>query len=152
MDTSIANYARFATRYSSILWDPESAAWTAAATDVDVGAAKDWLLLWPQYARQMKLNNAKKRFVLHLINAPAAKLVYDKDDNELPPPRPASQISVKLSPGQKAEKVWSLTAESIPMQRELQFSAKDGAIGFQTPALRFWNVIVIDIAEEGGSK
>jgi len=149
LDTSVANYPQFATRFAGLLWDHAVTSVAAPAAAIDVGEAADKLWLWERYVHQRDLGDGRRQLILHLINAPAETILYTSDDCKVPPPLADLPVTVKLPGAATVRGVWFLTAEPKLTQQPIEHTTDVRSLSFVVPRVRFWSVAVADLENAG---
>jgi hypothetical protein len=145
-DASVADYARFATRFAGLLWDLNVKPLAKPEAWLDVGEAADFLWLWRDYVHQRDLGGGRRQVIIHLINAPAEKALYTHDDCRLPAPRENIRLRLRLPAGSAVRGAWFLTPEYEPTQERLPHEIDgDGRVVFAVPRIRFWSTAVVDL-------
>ena len=145
-EPTVGNYSQYATRFAGQIWDLKTVPLSAPEKWVSIGEAEKFLWLWKDYVHQRDLGNGRRQLILHLINAPAEKVLYTHDDAKVPPPREDVPLEVKLPDSAKVRGVWYLTPEYELTQRKLTHRNKaKGTIAFDVPRIRFWTTVVVDL-------
>ncbi len=144
LDSSVANYMQFATRFAGQLWDLKVRPVPNALQWIDFGEAAEYLWLPDQYIHQRDLGNGRRQLIVHIINAPLEKQIFTFDDAKVPPPREKISVKVKMPDQAKLRCAWLLTAEPELQQTRLEAAVQGGAASATVPRLRFWDVLVFD--------
>lgn len=146
LKTSIVRYYDFLTAYQNLL----RGTGTDTETSVSISDASGNVSInaWPPQQSTVA-SYAKKvgdKTVVHLLNFRDADNMSWRDvDGTMPEPRLLSQLSLQVQMAEKVNKIWVASPDRhAGAPEELAFEQKDGTVTFTMPALKYWNMIVIE--------
>lgn len=146
LKTSIVRYYDFLTAYQNLL----RGTGTDTETSVSISDASGNVSInaWPpqQSAVASYAKKVGDKTVVHLLNFRDADNMSWRDvDGTMPEPRLLSQLSLQVQMAEKVNKIWVASPDRhAGAPEELAFEQKDGTVTFTMPALKYWNMIVIE--------
>jgi len=138
--TAFGNLARFATRYSYYLWDPELEPVEEPHKLFSVEAER--APIWRPFVYRRKTPKGME-IVMHLVNRPPFEAIGENGDDQVPP---VSHVRIGLLDSEAAGRIGTVTVlspEEPARPREIEF--KEGVV--EVGDLRLWKVLVLDFEE-----
>lgn len=148
LQTAIVRYYDFLTAYQNLLRDADTSAETTVSLSASASTGSISINAWPP--RQGALTTYAKQVdgktVIHLLNFRDADSMSWRDVNgTMPEPRQLNQLPLTLETSTKVNKIWVASPDRhAGAPEELTFEQKDGTVNFTLPALKYWDMIVIE--------
>ncbi len=137
------DYAQFTTRYSAFIWDDRIKQLENPEAMFRVMSTKD--IWWKEFANERILSKEHRQFILHLINPPVCKRIFQDETNTAPPRQKGVEISAKIPKGYRVKNIWLLTAEPTTHGTTLPFKVSGEQTDVTVPELVFWDIVVFDL-------
>ncbi len=134
-----ANWGRFLTRWSGLVWD--MALRPAPAGSVAVtAAAPAW---WQEWAKERIVDARTRQVIVHLINPPTHDAIGAKD---VLLPKPLTNVAVRVTApaGQQLARVLLLDPTAGDAPRELAGKAAGGRVDVTVPQVSVWSMVVVE--------
>jgi hypothetical protein len=128
---------RSATRFSKLLWDDSLSTWHAAADRVTVTSASP--LMWKEFAAVGDAPGGGTRYIIHLINPPAAPTTFGKEQEPAAPVEDAAVTFKNLGALKQAFVVDMPATTAAPLKPE-------GEV-FRLGPVPLWKILVVDVNE-----
>lgn len=138
--------ARFATRYSAILFGPEMRRDRQPEKTVAVTSpAPVW---WKDYVRVRRLRERERQVTVDLLNPPARELGRaNADESDYPPPQQNLTVSLQPATGETVTEAWFLSPDLPKMGQRLETQTQGGRVTVHVPELKYWGLVVFNLQE-----
>ena len=142
------HWGAFITRYSAFVWDNALTRVHTPENIVQVPSS----VWWREWVYERPLDKRHKQLIVHLINPPAHPTVGEgKKPEDVPPPLKDIEIRVlpTLLDGWVPVRATRLNPE--PMRQDaVPMQATEGVYQLTVPEVKLWNILVIDLEQQGG--
>lgn len=146
--TAIVRYYDFLTAYQNLLRGADTGAETSVSLSASTASATFSVNAWPPVLGGLTTyaKTVDGKTVIHLLNfRDADSLSWRDTDGTMPEPRQLTQISISLNSSQAISRIWVASPDRhAGAPEELAFEQKDGQVTFTLPALKYWDMIVIE--------
>ena len=141
-------WGAFMTRYSAFCWDDALTRIHTPENIVQVPSS----VWWREWVFERPIDKKHKQLIIHLINPPAHQTVGEgKKPEDVPPP--LKNIEVRVMPallnGWVPVRATRLNAEPM-LQEAVPVQATEGIYKMTVPEIKLWNILVIDLEQQGG--
>jgi hypothetical protein len=137
------NYARFATRYSYLIWDIGRVKPLAGPGKI-IRIDSPRPIWWKEYAAVRQSRDGKRQYIIQLINPPVQERIYTDPTNKVPRPQTNITVSLKLSPGEKISRAYLLSTEPVMHREILPLIRQGNRVTVKVPKLYFWSILVFE--------
>lgn len=146
--TAIVRYYDFLTAYQNLLRGADTSAETSVSLTASTASATFSVNAWPPVLGGLTTyaKTVDGKTVIHLLNfRDADSLSWRDTDGTMPEPRQLTQISIGLNSNLAISRIWVASPDRhAGAPEELAFEQKDGQVTFTLPALKYWDMIVIE--------
>jgi len=162
--------ARFATRYSSILFGYNMERHKEPERFLAVHGDRD--IWWKEFVHIRKISDTERQVVVDLLNPPLTEFVNpNADEKEIPPPQKEVKITIKVRADEKVTSAYFLSPDIEGMKMKLSLLPDEGAGSIKVydpsagksvemkqsgsgvvrvivPELKYWGIVVFNIEKQ----
>ena len=142
-DLPLGNYAQFATRYSSLIWDVNRLK-PLAHPETQLEVKSPGPIWWKEMACTRQTAEGKRQYIVHLVNPPVQERIYSDETNKVPPPLQNIEVNLRPDKGEKISHAWLLSADPTMHRTELPVTAKGDQVSVTVPRVDFWSIVVFE--------
>ncbi len=146
MGGGIGEYPAFAVRYAEVIYNTRLRDVADPDRVVAFGNNAD-PLLWRELLRTGTVEEGRQRLVLHVVNAATNAAFGALDMRHLPPLKDVP-VRFTLPAGAKPVGAWLMQAYPALSQQALPVAADGSAFALTLPEIRFYGLVVLDIATQ----
>jgi hypothetical protein len=142
----VAEYWRFAARYSALLWDNRMQPLTNPELVLSVNA--DRAVWWKEFVYWRNEQPGEAQTILHLVNPPLHP-IHENPTGELPGPIERIRVESVIPDGCALHRVVWLAAEPKTTLTGLAATAAAGRVSVVVPKLDLWGMVVFEWKTSG---
>jgi len=140
--------ARFATRYSAILFGPNMKRDRQPERTITVHSARP--VWWKDYVRVRRLNERQRLVTVDLLNPPPREQGRaDADESDYPAPQTDLTVTFQPASNERVTSAWFLSPDLPEMQRRLEPQISAGRAAVQVAELKYWGIVVFELQAGG---
>jgi hypothetical protein len=143
LDLPLGNYAQFATRYSSLIWDVDRLK-PLANPETRLEVKSPGPLWWKELASTRQTAAGKRQYIVHLVNPPVQERIYTDPTNQVPSPLQNVEVTLRPDQGEKISRAWLISADPTTHQTELPIATNEGRVSVTVPKVDFWSIVVFE--------